>query len=169
MKWGNNQDIHRDHVIAAIRVGGALQKLDDKGDSRIIPGGRFLRKACLDELPQLLNVLRGEMSLVGPRPCMPYEAEEYSHWHRQRFNVMPGMTGLWQVSGKNKLNFDEMVSLDLEYANKMSFFFDLKILLLTAPAIIILVFGKGVEAFRAKMLNPALVSVINLFFSKIRQ
>jgi lipopolysaccharide/colanic/teichoic acid biosynthesis glycosyltransferase len=136
MKWGNNQNAHKDHIVAAIRAGRALEKLDDKGDSRIIPGGRILRKTCLDELPQLINVLRGEMSLVGPRPCMPYEADEFLRWHTHRFDVLPGMTGLWQVSGKNKLSFSKMIRLDISYAETLSFWRDIGILLRTFPAII---------------------------------
>jgi lipopolysaccharide/colanic/teichoic acid biosynthesis glycosyltransferase len=96
----------------------------------------FLRKTCLDELPQLLNVLLGEMSLVGPRPCLPYEADEYLRWHTRRFDSIPGMTGLWQVSGKNRTTFKEMIRLDINYERQMSLGFDLKILLKTIPALI---------------------------------
>jgi lipopolysaccharide/colanic/teichoic acid biosynthesis glycosyltransferase len=84
-------------------------------DRRVIPFGRILRGTCIDELPQLYNVLRGEMSLVGPRPPIPYEVREYLPWQRRRFDAMPGLTGLWQVSGKNRLTFDEMVRLDIRY------------------------------------------------------
>lgn len=140
MRWGNNQNAHKDHIVAAIRAGGALEKLDDKGDSRIIPGGRILRKTCLDELPQLINVLRGEMSLVGPRPCMPYEADEFLRWHTHRFDVLPGMTGLWQISGKNKLTFCQMVRLDISYGEHLSLWRDIRIILLTLPAIARMVF-----------------------------
>jgi lipopolysaccharide/colanic/teichoic acid biosynthesis glycosyltransferase len=139
MKIGNNQGFHKEHIVAAIRAGGALEKLDDKGDSRIIVGGRILRKTCLDELPQLINVLRGEMSLVGPRPCMAYEAQEFLRWHTHRFDALPGMTGLWQVSGKNKLTFSQMIRLDISYAESMSFWRDIGILLRTFPAIIVMV------------------------------
>ena len=113
-----------------------MEKLDNKKDPRIIFGGKIIRKACIDELPQLINVLRGEMSLVGPRPCIPYEAEEYLRWHTNRFNILPGCTGLWQVSGKNRLTFKQMIRLDISYANNMSFRNDIKILLRTAPAVI---------------------------------
>ncbi len=112
-----------------------MTKLDN--DPRIIPLGRILRKSCLDELPQLINVLRGEMSLVGPRPPIPYEVQEYSPWHWGRFDALPGMTGLWQVSGKNRLSFKEMVRLDIRYARQLSFLLDMKILLLTPNAILI--------------------------------
>ena len=110
-----------------------MVKLDH--DTQIIPCGSLLRKSCLDELPQLLNVLRGEMSLVGPRPPIPYEVKEYHSWHRGRFNALPGMTGLWQVSGKNKLSFREMVRLDIRYARDRSLWVDIKILFRTPLAI----------------------------------
>jgi lipopolysaccharide/colanic/teichoic acid biosynthesis glycosyltransferase len=112
-----------------------MHKLDDC-NADIIPLGRLLRKTYLDELPQLINVLRGEMSLVGPRPPIPYEVEEYSRWHHNRFNAVPGMTGLWQISGKNNLSFKEMVRLDIRYSRRLSFFSDLKILAGTPLAII---------------------------------
>jgi lipopolysaccharide/colanic/teichoic acid biosynthesis glycosyltransferase len=91
-----------------------MQKLDTRGDSRLIPGGWMLRASGLDELPQIINVLRGEMSIVGPRPCIPYEFEQYSSWQRQRLNSAPGLTGLWQVSGKNRTTFDEMIRLVID-------------------------------------------------------
>jgi lipopolysaccharide/colanic/teichoic acid biosynthesis glycosyltransferase len=95
----------------------------------------MLRKSCLDELPQLFNVIRGEMSLVGPRPPIPYEAAEYYRWHNGRFDCRPGMTGLWQVSGKNNLSFEEMVRLDIQYARNCSLWQDLKIIVKTPYAI----------------------------------
>ena len=105
-------------------------------DSRITPIGKFLRKTSLDELPQLWNVLKGEMSLVGPRPPIPYEVEEYQNWHYRRvIEVKPGITGLWQVSGRNRTTFDEMVRLDIQYARNWSFLFDVKILMKTFMAI----------------------------------
>jgi lipopolysaccharide/colanic/teichoic acid biosynthesis glycosyltransferase len=130
----NNEAEHRQHILARMRTGESLAKLDDK-DPRIIPGGKILRKLCIDELPQLLNVIKGDMSLVGPRPCVPYEAQEYLIWHRHRFDVLPGMTGLWQVSGKNSLTFAQMIRLDIAYSERMSLLFDLKIILKTIPAI----------------------------------
>jgi len=102
----------------------------------IIRGGRLLRASCIDELPQLFNVLLGDMSLVGPRPCLPYEAEEYMHWHARRFDSLPGMTGLWQVKGKNQTTFKKMIRLDISYAQNRSFWLDLQILLNTFPAIL---------------------------------
>jgi lipopolysaccharide/colanic/teichoic acid biosynthesis glycosyltransferase len=115
-----------------------MVKLDHGRDRRIIPLGRFIRKACIDELPQLINVLRGEMSLVGPRPCLPYEAAEYLKWHAYRFDISPGITGLWQVSGKNRLTFREMISLDITYAERMSPWLDLWILAKTVPSILLM-------------------------------
>jgi lipopolysaccharide/colanic/teichoic acid biosynthesis glycosyltransferase len=112
-----------------------MRKLD-ACNLNIIAFGSFLRSSCLDELPQLVNVLRGEMSLVGPRPAIPYEVEAYKPWHSGRFNCMPGMTGLWQISGKNHLSFREMVRLDIRYARSMSFWVDIKILFKTPFAIL---------------------------------
>jgi lipopolysaccharide/colanic/teichoic acid biosynthesis glycosyltransferase len=89
----------------------------------------------LDELPQVINILRGEMSLVGPRPCIPYEYELYEPWQRGRFGAVPGLTGLWQVSGKNRTTFNQMVWLDIEYARRSSLWLDVKIILKTVPAL----------------------------------
>ncbi len=102
----------------------------------IIRFGGLLRKSCIDELPQLVNVLRGEMSLVGPRPPIPYESEEYLLWHNGRFDAVPGMTGLWQVSGKNRLTFNEMARLDIQYSREMSLWLDVEILIRTPLAIV---------------------------------
>jgi len=112
-----------------------MTKLDDD-NSEIIFCGKILRKLYLDELPQLINVLRGDMSLVGPRPPIVYEVAEYRQWHNGRLDGRPGMTGLWQISGKNRLTFREMVRLDIHYARHLSFLADLKILLMT-PVVII--------------------------------
>ena len=107
-----------------------------KNDARVTKAGKFLRRTSLDELPQFLNVLRGEMSVVGARPPIPYEVEEYDIWHRKRLDMKPGITGLWQVSGRNRLTFDEMVKIDLYYIENWSLWLDLKIILLTLPAIL---------------------------------
>lgn len=107
-----------------------------KADPRITRVGHFLRRTSLDELPQFYNVLRGDMSLVGPRPALPYEVEQYGHLHRQRLIPQAGLTGLWQVSGRTMLSFDEMVELDIEYARCRSLRLDLKILLKTLPAVV---------------------------------
>ena len=106
-----------------------------KDDPRITKFGRRLRRSSLDELPQLLNVLKGDMSIVGPRPPIPYEVEEYDLPHRKRLDMKPGITGLWQVSGRNRLTFAEMVKLDLYYIENWSIWLDLKIILLTLPAV----------------------------------
>jgi lipopolysaccharide/colanic/teichoic acid biosynthesis glycosyltransferase len=87
-------------------------------------------------MPQLINVFKGEMSLIGPRPPIPYEVEEYEQWHKRRLDVLPGLTGLWQVSGKNRLTFKEMVSLDIQYSKQLSLWLDIKILLMTPFAIV---------------------------------
>ena len=104
-----------------------------KNDPRVTKIGKFLRRTSLDELPQFLNVLKGEMSVVGARPPIPYEVEEYDIWHRKRLDMKPGITGLWQVSGRNRLTFDEMVKIDLFYIENWSLWLDLKIILLTLP------------------------------------
>src|SRR5688500_17956082 len=106
-----------------------------KDDPRVTPTGRWLRRSSLDELPQLFNVLKGDMSIVGPRPPISYEVEEYDIWHRKRLDMKPGITGLWQVSGRNRLTFEEMVRTDLYYIENWSRWLDLKIILLTLPAV----------------------------------
>ncbi len=115
-------------------VGGALFKI--RSDPRVTSVGRALRRWSLDEVPQLLNVLRGEMSLVGPRPLPARDYERLEEWHRKRYLVLPGMTGLWQVSGRSELDFDELVRLDFLYLEHWSVFLDLSILLKTVPAVI---------------------------------
>lgn len=127
---------HSAHFKELIRSGVPMQKLDGRGDRRLVPGGWLLRASGLDELPQIINVLRGDMSLVGPRPCIPYEQELYSAEQRRRFDCVPGLTGLWQVSGKNRTTFDEMVRFDIQYAETRTLFLDLKIMFLTLPALI---------------------------------
>jgi lipopolysaccharide/colanic/teichoic acid biosynthesis glycosyltransferase len=114
-------------------AGGAIFKI--RNDPRVTPVGRFLRRWSLDELPQLFNVLRGEMSLVGPRPLPHRDNERLEDWHRKRYLVLPGMTGLWQVSGRSELDFDELVRLDFLYLERWSVFLDLAILLRTIPAV----------------------------------
>jgi len=112
-----------------------MEKLDTH-DVRIIPFGKILRKSGLDELPQLFNVLKGDMSLIGPRPCIPYEAREFKLWQRKRFEAVPGITGLWQVNGKNRTTFNEMMRYDVTYALKKNFFLDIMILFKTIPAVV---------------------------------
>lgn len=133
MKAETDTAVHEDHVRELIKSGGSMRKLDD--DPRIIPFGKILRKSGADELPQLINVLCGQMTLVGPRPCLPSEFEEYLRWHKRRFYTAPGITGLWQVSGKNRLTFKKMIRLDITYEQERSLIFDLKILLKTLPVV----------------------------------
>jgi len=144
MQLDNDSSEHKEYVRKLIAGqaekkpangnGGGVFKLTN--DARITPVGRVLRRASLDELPQLINVLRGEMSLVGPRPPLPYEVEAYATWHRRRLmEAKPGITGLWQVNGRSRMEFDDMVRLDLRYARDCSPLLDLKILLQTPKAV----------------------------------
>ena len=128
--------VHQGHLNYLMSSNVPMVKMDAQGDPRIIPFGALLRSSGLDELPQLINVLRGEMSLVGPRPCMAYEHDRYLPWQKERFNTVPGLTGLWQVSGKNRTTFVEMIRLDIAYARNQTFWLDLKIILKTIPALI---------------------------------
>jgi lipopolysaccharide/colanic/teichoic acid biosynthesis glycosyltransferase len=130
---------HREYVRSLIARGGAhehgrLYKLSV--DDRVTRVGRILRSWSLDELPQLVNVLRGEMALVGPRPVVPYEVEHYPDSYLSRFAVKPGLTGLWQVSGRNERTYDEMVRFDIEYAQRSSLLLDLRILARTVPVVL---------------------------------
>lgn len=136
MRAGADQTQHRNHLRSLIRANASLTKLDSRGDLRIIPGAQWMRKLGIDELPQLINVLRGEMSLVGPRPCMAYEACDFAPWQRARFKVRPGLTGAWQVNGKNRTTFRRMMELDVGYANEPTLWKDIGILLRTVPAVI---------------------------------
>lgn len=128
--------LHNTHSKDFIRSGKPMTKLDSKGDPRLITGGWLIRAAGIDELPQLINVMRGEMSIVGPRPCTPSEFKEYSDDQMKRFDVLPGLTGLWQVNGKNNTTFPEMIRLDELYCLKKSLMIDLGIMLRT-PSVLI--------------------------------
>jgi len=123
---------HRDYVTALIKgkaANGGKENLYKLAvDDRITPVGRWIRRWSLDELPQLFNVVSGDMALVGPRPAIPYEVAEYPSWYLDRFAVKPGLTGLWQVSGRNERTYEEMVRLDIEYAERRSLLLDLSIL-----------------------------------------
>ena len=134
--------LHHDTKTANELLNGEIRLKKLTKDNRITRVGRFLRKTSLDELPQLVNVLLGEMSLVGPRPPTLYEAEMYTHWQSQRMGTVPGMTGLWQVEGRSRVGYDEMIKLDLEYIQRQSFWLDLKIIALT-PVRAILVKAAG--------------------------
>lgn len=132
-----DQALHRAQVLAFVQ--GRLNpsgsaKLEN--DPRVTRVGRLLRRTSLDELPQLFNVLRGEMSLVGPRPVPPYEVAAYVDWQRERLAALPGITGLWQVTGRGVVTFDDMVRLDIEYVRTQSLWLDLRLLLATIPAVV---------------------------------
>lgn len=136
MQVGADVTPHRNYLEDLITRDIPMIKLDAVDDSRVFRFGKFLRRTSLDELPQLINIFRGQMSLVGPRPCLPYEAAHYGEWQMQRFEAMPGLTGLWQVSGKNRTTFSQMILLDIAYVENVSPLVDLKILLKTIPSII---------------------------------
>ncbi len=147
MRVGGDSSIHKDYVVKLI-AGQAERKSDGNGegvykltdDPRITRVGAFIRRTSLDEIPQFFNVLKGQMSLVGPRPAIPYEVEAYDIWHRRRvLEAKPGITGLWQINGRSRVKFDEMVRLDLRYARSWSLWMDIKILLRTPGAM----FGEG--------------------------
>jgi exopolysaccharide biosynthesis polyprenyl glycosylphosphotransferase len=140
MYVNNSAEKHKEYVKKLIagqaekKEGGTFKLTDDP---RITPVGKWIRRTSLDELPQFFNVLLGDMSLVGPRPPLPYEVEAYDVWHRRRLlEARPGITGLWQVNGRCRTKFDEMVRLDLQYARKQSLLLDLKILLRTPAAVL---------------------------------
>ncbi len=147
MRIGADAEIHKEYQRKFI-AGRAEANVGDpdhptyklQNDPRVTRVGRVLRRLSLDEVPQLFNVLRGEMSVVGPRPPIPYEVESYELWHRKRLDMKPGLTGLWQVSGRNRLPFEEMVKLDLFYIENWSVLFDLKIILRT---ILVMLRGDG--------------------------
>ena len=134
---GADMMAHEKHVANLIKADVPMTKLDACGDTRLTPIGLLLRVSGLDELPQLINVLRGEMSLVGPRPCLRAEYSRFLPWQKDRFNTLPGLTGLWQVSGKNRMTFNEMIECDLKYVRSRSLYMDLKIMLKTIPAMIV--------------------------------
>jgi lipopolysaccharide/colanic/teichoic acid biosynthesis glycosyltransferase len=146
---GADDKIHREFVSALIcndqdrmaeMQGGDRTARKLVNDRRITRLGKILRKTSLDELPQLWNVLRGEMSLVGPRPPLAYEVDEYNARHLRRLETLPGMTGLWQVKARDSVDFEEMVDLDIQYIENQSFWLDLWILVLTPLTVL---FGKG--------------------------
>jgi exopolysaccharide production protein ExoY len=136
MSVGADTHVHQNYFKQLIDTNAPMAKLDSRRDARLIPGGWLLRASGLDELPQLINVLLGDMSLVGPRPCIPGEYDNFLPTQRERCNAMPGLTGLWQVSGKNRTTFEEMIKLDVQYSREVSLLLDLKIILLTGPALV---------------------------------
>jgi lipopolysaccharide/colanic/teichoic acid biosynthesis glycosyltransferase len=131
MKLSAETQTHERYFENLMRVDRPMTKLDAHGDPRLAPFGRVLRASGLDELPQIFNVFNGEMSLVGPRPCTPNEFARYEPWQRRRVNCLPGLTGYWQVNGKNKTTFRQMIVMDLIYLKNMSIWLDLKIMLKT--------------------------------------
>jgi len=161
--------VHKGHLDHLMDSDTPLVKMDTKGDPRIIPFGRLLRAAGLDELPQLINVLRGEMSLVGPRPCLPYEYSKYQRWQKERFGTLPGLTGLWQVCGKNKTTFTEMICLDIRYARTKTLWLDLNILLKTVPAIMAQVFESRESRVRGSLPRLDTAPVSDLSSRPVRQ
>jgi lipopolysaccharide/colanic/teichoic acid biosynthesis glycosyltransferase len=133
---GASPALHREHVRALLRDGAGRPWIGPAADARVTRLGRLLRATALDELPQLVNVLRGDMRLVGPRPALPYEVDLWADWHHRRLTVPPGITGLWQVAGRERSTFDEMVRLDLAYIAARSTWLDLSILLRTPWALL---------------------------------
>jgi lipopolysaccharide/colanic/teichoic acid biosynthesis glycosyltransferase len=135
MRVNAETQTHAEYVARLMREDCPMTKLDG-GDPRLIACGRFLRASGLDELPQIFNVIWGDMSLVGPRPCLPHEFDWYEGWQQQRVNVLPGLTGYWQVNGKNHTTFSEMIAMDIFYSQNMSLWLDLAIIFKTVPALI---------------------------------
>lgn len=136
MKVNVETQTHESYLERLMATDAPMVKLDAKGDPRLIRFGRFIRAAGLDELPQIFNIWSGEMSLVGPRPCTVHEFDCYKPWQRERVNAPPGMTGFWQVNGKNSTTFSEMIDMDILYGNNMSLKLDLLILAKTLPAVL---------------------------------
>lgn len=137
MHNGASDNAHRLLVLAMLMTDARSTDAQDaqpykvNGDHRVIRVGRWMRRTSLDELPQLINVLRGEMSIVGPRPPLPYEVDRYTEWQMERLTVRPGITGLWQVSGRNRLTYNEMCALDIQYVHSWSVLKDLRIMVST--------------------------------------
>ena len=140
MRTNSDNSVHKNHLEKIIKENQSVQKIEN--DIRVTKIGKYLRKFSLDELPQLINVLKGDMSLVGPRPCLPYEYDIMDDWHKRRTQVIPGMSGLWQITGRNKsdVTFNDSLILDLYYVDNVSLWLDFKIILKTIPVVIL---GKG--------------------------
>jgi lipopolysaccharide/colanic/teichoic acid biosynthesis glycosyltransferase len=151
MKVNAETRCHENHVADLMKSDCPLAKLDNAGDPRIIPGGRLLRATGLDELPQIINVLRGEMSLVGPRPCTKTEYVHYEESQQKRFDALPGLTGYWQVNGKNKTTFSEMVQMDIHYSRSKSLLLDITIMARTPKVLV----GQLIESRRKKAAQPS--------------
>ena len=155
MKVNADTMVHREHLNHLMLSNRPMKKLDTTGDGRLIRGGLWLRTLGLDELPQLINVLRGEMSLVGPRPSTAYEYEMFQPQHRQRCETLPGLTGLWQVKGKNRTTFEKMMELDLTYVETKSLILDVKIIASTPVAIFMQVWDVQTGRRSAAKAQPA--------------
>jgi lipopolysaccharide/colanic/teichoic acid biosynthesis glycosyltransferase len=144
MRVGIDDKVHREFTKNFINGDGMHTELDRNGDNvykltndpRVTGVGNFLRRVSLDELPQFINILKGEMAIVGPRPSLPYEYDCYKDWHKLRVKVKPGLTGLWQVSGRSTVTFDEMVKLDLYYIESWTMLMDIKIMFKTLPVML---------------------------------
>jgi exopolysaccharide production protein ExoY len=161
MRVGADTNGHQDYFKQLIGTNAPMMKLDSRGDSRLIPGSRLLRASGLDELPQVINVLRREMSVVGPRPCIPSEYAAYQSWQRQRCDSMPGLTGLWQVSGKNRTTFEEMVRLDIRYGTIKSWWLDWKIIFLTIPALMVQIYDSRIRKM-ATSASPCVLPSVSM-------
>jgi len=136
-----DQTLHQELARQYVAGGSAApdpdsEKVKLRDDPRITRVGRIIRATSIDELPQIINVLKGEMSLVGPRPVPLYEFEQYADWHKERMAGLPGITGLWQVKGRGRVPFEEQMRMDIEYVRSQSFWLDLKLLILTIPAVL---------------------------------
>ena len=154
MHIGAEINSHRGYTTHLIKSETPMTKLDAVNDPRVIPFGKIIRACGLDELPQLINVLKSEMSLVGPRPCIPYEYEMYETWQKRRFDAFPGLTGLWQVSGKNRTTFNQMINMDIEYSEQSSLLLDIKIISKTIPALMVQCYDQRVRSRK----NPIVIT-----------
>lgn len=155
MHLGAEVNSHRGHTAQLIKSETPMTKLDAGNDPRVIPFGKIIRATGLDELPQLINVLKGEMSLVGPRPCIPYEYEMYEAWQKHRFDALPGLTGLWQVSGKNRTTFNQMINMDIEYSETSNLWLDVKIISKTIPALMVQCYDQRVLSKKSSVIPAA--------------
>ena len=163
MRFGAETVSHERHLKHLMENDVPMVKLDEAGDSRIFPFGRLLRASALDELPQLINVLKGEMSLVGPRPCLPYEAGNLQPWQNERFDTVPGLTGLWQVSGKNQTTFTQMIQLDIYYVHRQSLAQDLIIIPVLLDQI-----GRAIDKKRQSETRPSSTNILTTHSSHIQ-
>lgn len=153
MHIGAEINSHQGYTTQLIKSEAPMTKLDAGNDPRVISFGKIIRATGLDELPQLINVLKGEMSLVGPRPCIPYEYEMYETWQKRRFDAVPGLTGLWQVSGKNRTTFNQMINMDIEYSEQSSLLLDVKIISKTIPALMVQCYDQRVRSKKSQIVT----------------